>query len=520
MEEDALWISLLAILIIILSLGLFFFICCLCAKYRQRSPRERRLSSTADIDTPLLQRLTQPKRERELDGQRSALLTCHFYVRCVNEYTFYSQLSQIGYRIDKYWFLLSPKQGSGKQASIILSLFPKSDRFEFPHEESVYITILNELFSYLYHPYVEQIKKIDYIQNQLLFVIVKDYQTHGSLKDFIHGVVPTGQFNGKYSYRNSGISLERVHLYSTQILEGLLYLKEKSIPPLIDLHSGNIIIARNGECVQIGSYEYSFLQERSRIASLVKRSVQNLQPSIADGMSMEDVNEVICFGRLIFEMVSGYELDTITLTPKHWHDCRDDGVRQLLTKIFDTTKPVLTLKEIRKLPYFQNSPPLIELKNFQPILVEYSQDIKSILDQTKEQIKASAAKTKPNLTRTVSVSNKRSSGSLRKSSTTLSTRRSTTITPTSFINLNFKQQPKLADVEQIDMAKLPSRPPPPAPNIPPPPGPPPPPPPLLVTKPKANTGGEDDRSALLGDIRHGLQLKKTATNDRSAPKFK
>ncbi|CAF1631717.1 unnamed protein product, partial [Didymodactylos carnosus] len=221
---------------------------------------------------------------------------------------------------------------------------------------------------------------------------------------------------GKYSYRSSGLSLERVRLYSTQILEGLLYLKEKGIPPLVDLHTGNIVITRNGQCAQIGSYEYSFLQERSRIALFVKRSVYNMQPNNTDEMSKSDISEVICFGRIIFEMVSGYELDTSTLTPKHWHDCRDDSVRQLLTIIFDGTKPVLTLRDIQQLPYFKTGPPLKELTNFQPILVEYSQDIKSILDHTKQQKKTLLTKPTSTQTTTMSVSSKRSSGSLKRSS--------------------------------------------------------------------------------------------------------
>ncbi|KAI6188253.1 WH2 domain-containing protein [Aphelenchoides besseyi] len=49
-----------------------------------------------------------------------------------------------------------------------------------------------------------------------------------------------------------------------------------------------------------------------------------------------------------------------------------------------------------------------------------------------------------------------------------------------------------------------------------PPPPPPPPPPVsnLATKPPPKT---DDRSKLLADIQHGMKLKKTVTNDRSAP---
>lgn len=56
---------------------------------------------------------------------------------------------------------------------------------------------------------------------------------------------------------------------------------------------------------------------------------------------------------------------------------------------------------------------------------------------------------------------------------------------------------------------------------PPPPGPPGPPPPpiggLKLGPPAKSSGGGDTRSALLQSIQKGAQLKKTVTNDKSAP---
>ncbi len=61
----------------------------------------------------------------------------------------------------------------------------------------------------------------------------------------------------------------------------------------------------------------------------------------------------------------------------------------------------------------------------------------------------------------------------------------------------------------------------PPPPPPPPPGPPP--PPTInqanTEKPKLNKKDHNARGALLGDIHKGARLKKTVTNDRSAPTF-
>ena len=281
------------------------------------------------------------------------------------------------------------------------------------------------------------------------------------------------------------------------------------MPPLVDLHSGNIIAT--GSSVQIGSYEYAFLEQRSRIYTLIKRATSSL--NLPEGMSKAQACEVLCFGSLIFEMLTGYEIGEQIrgLTPKHWHDCgRDADARQMLTRLFDVTQPMLTLSEIRALPYFSSAlPKLKELQSYTPMPGELPNDVKALLEQW-----ATTTRKKRTLAARASTMERRRQASLAApqrqtdaSVINLSYTPTATITPLTTTTIN-PNPPKPSS------AAPPPPPPPSTPSSPPPPPPPPPPPAA------AAPSGGGDRSALLGDIRTGAKLKKTVTNDRSAPKFK
>jgi len=289
------------------------------------------------------------------------------------------------------------------------------------------------------------------------------------------------------------------------------------MPPMIDLHSGNIVVS--GSCLQIGSYEYQFLEQHSRIYSFTRRATSSIL--LANGMTRAQASEVLCFGGLVFEMLTGYELGEHLrgLTPKNWHDCgRDLDAREMLTRLFDTTQPVLTLSQIRELPYFSNNKvELKELQKFKPIPGDYSNDVKNLLEQWTDTMKRKRA----SMPRAATME-KRTSAVTQKPA------------PTSVINLNYtptipstptasaNPPPRTAPASTPTptspppapptpvVSKVSTPPPPPAPAPPPPPPPPPPP----------SSSGSDGRSALLENIRLGATLKKTVTNDRSAPKFK
>jgi hypothetical protein len=282
---------------------------------------------------------------------------------------------------------------------------------------------------------------------------------------------------------------------------------------MIDLHSGNIVVS--GSCLQIGSYEYQFLGQRSRIYSLARRAASSV--ILANGMTQAQASEVLCYGGIVFEMLTGYELgeNLRGLAPKNWHDCeRDPDARQMLTRLFDTAQPVLNLSQIRELPYFSKKTiQLKELQNFKPIPGDYSSDVRNLLEQWTDTMKKKRAST-PRMSTiekpTISVTPKPA--------------------PTSVINLNYTPTRPSTSTATSNLPSAPTpapTPPPPPPPTPvvsqvstpaPSPPPPPPPPPAPPPPPPPSSSGGSDRSALLDNIRLGTTLKKTVTNDRSKPK--
>lgn len=200
MDDSVAWLIGLAS---VLGLLVLIIILVSCWYLRTRSRRSHSRRYTHGEEQPLFVRLSEPRLERAQQQERSALLTCHFYIRTTGDWAFHSQLSQLGSDPEKSWFLVTPigrtgTASSAHVASHILTIHPKSDRLSHLMDEestTVFIRTLNNLFGRLQHPYVEPILKIDILYAQKLVITVKRFQRLGSLKDILHGVAPTANFH-------------------------------------------------------------------------------------------------------------------------------------------------------------------------------------------------------------------------------------------------------------------------------------------------------------------------------------
>ncbi|CAG9856715.1 unnamed protein product [Phyllotreta striolata] len=154
-------------------------------------------------------------------------------------------------------------------AERLLALLPLPSGCPISPSPSTRDTLL-ALFGSLQHPYIHPVFDVDFWDAGA--AVVSPLNPAGSLKDLIYGTI---QCLGR------------------QILEGLLFLRNRYFLPIYHLHSGNVII-QNG-VARLAGLENHLLGMAPRAPS---------------------APETLSFGYLLFEMTAGYEL-TAPPTPAH-----------------------------------------------------------------------------------------------------------------------------------------------------------------------------------------------------------
>ncbi|KAK1119413.1 hypothetical protein K0M31_013244 [Melipona bicolor] len=263
--------------------------------------------------------------EMEKRSRDRALSICQAYIRRTPRYSLVKQLNNLGSRMDKHWFVV---RDTSLKTDRLITLAPLNRNC------SLSITpltknILNDLFLALQHPYICPIFDIDFLEFESQnYVVVVQPISQGSLKDLIYGIERTGwneDWNQKYGSRGKGLPLPQVQQMGRQVLEALIFLKERGFPTVIHLHSGNVLV-QNG-VARLAGLENTLLGFTSRI-----------HPLIASRISQTISIDMICFGHMLFEMCAGYELPSFKPNSMHLSDIEIyPQVVELLKFIFTET---------------------------------------------------------------------------------------------------------------------------------------------------------------------------------------
>jgi PX domain-containing protein kinase-like protein len=168
-------------------------------------------------------------------------------------------------------------------------------------------SIFMELLGSLQHPYIYPILDLGFFhtENHHYLCLVTPFNTNGSLKDLIYKSQWSDPYAAKYNKRSFCLPLSQIQRLGRQILEALLFLKDRGILLHGHLHSGNVIL-QNG-VARLTGIENGLLALDSRVnAILWARSAAEI-----------DNIDVISFGHLLFEMSTGYELNEEKPTRGH-----------------------------------------------------------------------------------------------------------------------------------------------------------------------------------------------------------
>ncbi|XP_011139636.1 slowpoke-binding protein isoform X1 [Harpegnathos saltator] len=235
--------------------------------------------------------------EMEKRSRDRALSICRDYIEKTPRFALIKQLNNIGSRMDKYWFMV---RDTSLKTDRLLTLVPLNMNCPLSVCPSTK-DILNHLFLALQHPYICPVFTVDFVEyeDQTYIVLVQPIN-QGSLKDLVYNVERNcwnEDWSHKYASRGKGLTLPQVQRMGRQILEALIFLKERGFPTVTHLHSGNVVI-QNG-VARLAGLENTLLGFTSRI-----------HPIVTSRLTQSSSIDIICFGHMLFEMCAGYELCT------------------------------------------------------------------------------------------------------------------------------------------------------------------------------------------------------------------
>lgn len=442
-------------------------------------------------DLALPEKLSHAKQIQRNEVRDNALLNFQFYIRAhSNKFSFSQHLPDMGSRVDKHWFLV---RQHGKWKDLIVTQCSKSPLSPMNFSLSNQKTIRDMLLG-LEHPYLWPMIDIDLWEEHEMVIVTQEFNSNGSLKDYIYNVKPKHDWSNKYSMQCRGLPLKQIRLFGLQILKAVLYLQENGFPPHCHIQSGNVIV-RKGACM-LAAYENGFLGYTCKLFPLIRRLLKE-KPEAIDS---------VCIGHVLYEMGAGRELEEAIPTRAQLNRCRDPELIQLLEFIFDVAGDYPSITNISEHPFFADVK-LRELQKHPPRNIHLTAAMKALIKSTK----------KGKVQRTRSRANDKSRSSLRSKNKNSSKRSSNGgISEPSNSSQSMPSSAPLVDVPppppiQPAAASLPRIPPPP--------------PPAVGFSPAANNSNTprdipnvEGRGALLSDIKKGMKLKKTVTNDKNNPR--
>ncbi|XP_019868713.1 slowpoke-binding protein isoform X2 [Aethina tumida] len=296
--------------------------------------------------------------------KNGAFMTCKHYLQNNERYELKTQLGDIGTRNDKHWFIV---QDHTLGAERLLSLVPLPPTCPINPSQATRDTLL-ELFRGLQHPYIHPVLDVEFWDAGA--ALISPLNPAGSLRDVIHAANWQDDCDVKYAERGTGLPLRTVQCLGRQILEALLFLRNRHFPPFYHLNAGNVII-QNGV---------------ARLAGL-ENPLFGLLPRAPSAP------ETLAFGYLLFEMAAGYQLPSPPSAAHLELELeRVPKVADALCIIFDSTR-MATIEDLVRCDLFRGVE-LRELRGASILQISTPQEVLELLDVVRNPVPPSPLRRK------------------------------------------------------------------------------------------------------------------------------
>jgi PX domain-containing protein kinase-like protein len=255
------------------------------------------------------------------------------FFRSNPEWKIMEPLKDIGWRINKHYYLIGSKSLSSEPPRI-LTWINRGPDYNVPEQD---IEPLLKVLVNINHPNI--LSPITATCNGTGLFITRKYVPYGSLHDYIYRTNPSQHYLTNYSNPSNQVVVESaIKRFGRQILETLQFLKKKGFV-LGHLHAGNIIIEEDmcklidlENCIMgLPVFHRSFILEL--------RKIQGAEAEV-----------IYCFGHLLYEMAFGNPLTTPTMEAPP----RDHSVNPILELILTPAgvKALPTIEQLIDKPYF------------------------------------------------------------------------------------------------------------------------------------------------------------------------
>eukprot|EP00036_Acanthoecidae_sp_10tr_P017172 CAMPEP_0206312538 /NCGR_PEP_ID=MMETSP0106_2-20121207/14043_1 /ASSEMBLY_ACC=CAM_ASM_000206 /TAXON_ID=81532 /ORGANISM="Acanthoeca-like sp., Strain 10tr" /LENGTH=508 /DNA_ID=CAMNT_0053743845 /DNA_START=112 /DNA_END=1634 /DNA_ORIENTATION=- len=304
------------------------------------------------------------------DSERQAMsMRAQYFLRANRQFKLLQHLTQIGTRPGKGWFVIKPAAA----ADAIMAMYPATERTLLPLNPSIR-QAMRDMLTLLQHPYIMAVQHLDVLPEQNQLVVMSTLAVKGSARDLLHGSNPIADIERKYPLRKAKqMPLKRIALLGRHVLEALAFLKKRKFA-YRHLHAGNVILDASGT-FKITGLEQLYFGYTHRDDKLVTKGLEKIGGDSASPWEYD----VVCFGRMLFELACGYELrssvpDVEQLVGK----CEFQVIEIFVLIFFHPDSRVPSVEELLEQPLFQSAR-AAELDRYLATPMMLTDEIKSIL---------------------------------------------------------------------------------------------------------------------------------------------